>query len=156
MTATLARPTYENAESLAREVELAKRVSRAWHVTMFKQPRRYEIDFAALRNNEVFAWIETKWRDEKFFGEDEYMLALSKYAAAVRYRALTSVPAFFVVQFGNREPWWREMKGTDKCPPLRPGGRTDRNDPEDREICAWFPMREFNLISLPPHHFATF
>ncbi len=108
---------------------------------MVKLPIRYCLDYAALRNKKIVAFVEIKHRTNKIHAYPTYMLSLAKVQAAKRLAEDVKVPSFLVVQ-------WIDALGTTNLAnckfSVEMGGRIDRKDSQDVEPVAHINLAEFN------------
>ena len=137
----MSRTIYETQSDLNREENLKKELEKKWSCNLIKLPIRYCLDYAALRNKKIVAFIEIKHRTNKIHAYPTYMLSLAKVQAAKRLAEDVRVPPFLVVQ-------WVDALGTTNLAnckfSLEMGGRTDRKDSQDVEPVAHINLAEFN------------
>lgn len=138
------RPLYETAGHLAKESATKALLEKKFNCTLSKIPMKMGLDFAALRNGEVVAFLELKCRNATAEQYPTYMLSLHKLMAAKNLTSATNLPCFLAVQ-------WTDNIGFVALPPpdmkIRLGGRADRNDPDDIEPVVHFPISRFKMIT---------
>jgi len=111
---------------------------------MVKLPRSYRLDWAALRNDAITAWIEMKRRYRTFDQYDDTFLSLHKMIAAKELNAHTGLRCLFAVQFDDCLAYADLLDDFDWK--ITFGGRTDRGDWQDVEPIVLIPMRAFTIL----------
>jgi hypothetical protein len=122
------------------ESSVISALSKKFNCTFRKMPIKYGLDYAALRNGRVVAFIEIKCRTCRSDKYDEYMISLHKVMAAAKLSSTTNLPCFLVVA-------WTDAIGYThiSAPSVEFGGRQDRNDEDDIEPVALIPISHFNI-----------
>jgi hypothetical protein len=138
----LIRPRYETAATLAEERRIAATLATHWRCRLEKLPVAYNLDYAAVREGRVAAWIEIKRRYRDLHAHRCVFLSLQKVGAAQHCFAASRKPAFFVVQFDDCLAY-APILGPR---PIEFRGRADRGDWQDREAVAVIDPSEFRLI----------
>ena len=137
----MGRKIYETQADLNKEKNIKKELEKKWSCNLIKLPIRYCLDYVALRNKRVVAFIEIKHRTNKIHAYPTYMLSLAKVQAAKRLAEDVRVPSFLVVQ-------WADVLGATNLATckfsIEMGGRTDRKDSQDIEPVAHIDLGEFN------------
>ncbi len=143
----MGRPIYENAETLANEVEASKRIERRWNCTLDKLPRSYEVDFAASRSGfGVVAWIEYKRRAMTWGDYPDVMLSLRKVDALRRFARLAG-SSFFVVEDRTGEIRFARIDGQHWDGFVEFGGRTRQTrDAGDVEPIVKIDLARFRVL----------
>ncbi len=143
-------PLYETDEDLSREDRVKFYLELCWRATLHKLPKERCIDFAATRDNKLFAYIEVKTRTCKHNQWPTYLLSKAKYDAGIALAKQRKVPFILVVSFSDGETAWidltRPQNKDGKFPAfeVEHWGRSDRpDDPKAKEPCIVFPMRKF-------------
>jgi hypothetical protein len=67
---TSGRPIYERPANLKDERDAIPKIERLWGCSLVKLPIAYNLDFAAVRDGRVVAWIEFKRRHRLFDWQD--------------------------------------------------------------------------------------
>jgi hypothetical protein len=138
------RPTYETKSDRNNEQRVVEHICARWDCAYVKMPKRYELDYALHRQNEVIAFVEVKCRNytlEDIGQMGGYMLSLAKWNAAQALTGFTGRPFYLAVQTlcGGWVARFRDFESTD----IRIGGRTDRKDWQDTEPVVMIPTRRF-------------
>lgn len=136
----MTRPFYETAADLEREKAVIQQVTRAWKCAAIKQPParkgQAHIDFKLTwGRKERFA--EVKTRQCKIDKHERYLIAEKKVREARRHRN-----SILIVQFLDGLRWCYFNEPYER----KEGGRYDRGDPHDIEMCAMFPMSAFKTL----------
>jgi hypothetical protein len=137
-------PKYENQNDLANEQAVAAYIGERHGLAMEKLNPVYRLDYAGLRDGNVSSFFEIKCRT---FGRDKYdtmMINAHKVASA----------NYLMQAFGrstNLVVRWTDYIGYIPFNGLGQynmgmGGRFDRNDPKDRDICIYIPVGEFKEL----------
>ena len=137
-------PKYETKESLQREAEVAARIEQTHGVELEKLNPVYRLDYAALRDGKVSSFIEIKCRT---FERDKYPTLMINAHKVVSGNALMQafgLPVMLVVA-------WTDFIGVLPFNGVGRwnmgiGGRFDRGDPKDRDICVYIPVNEFTEL----------
>ena len=141
----MTRPIYETQADRDNEQGIARIVEQRFGCTLHKMPMKYTLDFAAVRDDSVVAFIEARQRKIPSTQYDEYMIALHKLADAHKLTQLTGLPCRLVVR------WSDNVTKMIKLPPddyeIRIGGSTRRGDWQDIEPLAYFKIADMKDIS---------
>ena len=141
------RPFYESKDDIAREKAVADWLGDRWSVAVRKNPRHYAVDYCAVRNGAVVAWLEIKNRaytKDQIVKWGGYMMGASKVAGMAYLSAVSKKPAFLCVRLSGVVYVMKYNPEAEYRTEYR--GRTDRGDPDDMEPCLMFPMSEFRLL----------
>lgn len=142
-----ARPVYETAYNRERQFEIAAEIGARWKCAMFELPRRYEIDFAAVREERLVAAVEVKERTHLFAEYPDVILSLGKWLALRRYEEM-GVPGILAFRF--RDGIYH-MRVKDFQGPVLWGGRTsDTRDKEDIEPIIKIPAHCWKKLEGKP------
>ncbi len=139
------RPIYETTETHSKELKIANFVADKWKCAMTKTPLRYCVDFMAVRDGLVVAFVEIKCRNyswEKINGWGGYMFSLGKYIESKAMAEATGVPFILIVET-TTGLYHQIFKTWDKNPAVQLGGRTDRSDWQDLEPVVILPCAGF-------------
>jgi len=136
------RPKYETTKDLQNEQEVADIVADLGY-NLRKLPVQYRLDFAIFRDSECLGFAEVKTRSFHMNKYPPVMISLSKVLAADALTRKTGLPCYLICKYTDC------VARLDFAHPLdlRMGGRTDRNDPQDVDICAFYPISGFTIVS---------
>tara|TARA_A100000172_G_scaffold69562_1_gene49661 strand:+ start:942 stop:1388 length:447 start_codon:yes stop_codon:yes gene_type:complete len=137
------RPVYEKQMDRDNEAELALIVTQKWKCQMSKMKDKSAFDYAAIRSNEVMAFIEMKTRKTEMNKYPSYLISFTKvWKAKQLYQAL-HLPVFLLVKWADKIAF----TALHNCKPkVQIGGRKDRQDPSDIEPVAMIPLEDFLLL----------
>jgi hypothetical protein len=138
------RPLYETAGDLSAEGEFIDGLCTLWKCGAWKLPIRYKLDYALFRGESIRAFLEIKVRNYRKDAFEDYMISMDKVLTARIYSDFAKVPSILAVQ-------WLDTSGfidlgTLKNFSLGFGGRTDREDSQDREPVVLIPISDFSCI----------
>ena len=143
---------YESPDDLAREKAAIEQVSKRLGVTVEKMPTTSPVDFALMLGRRVVGWCEVKTRN-KSMAEIEslggFLINTGKLIAVKQLSEISGKP-FVLVLRASDGLWWLKMKvaidfvGSE----IFVQGRRDRNDPDDIETCACFPVTRFKPLGV--------
>jgi hypothetical protein len=136
------RPAYETEANRVEERRIADVLAATWDCDIVKLPRAYNLDFAAIRENRLAAWLEIKRRNRALRQFRCVFLSMQKVCAADELQSVTGRPSFFVVQFDDCLAYAHIVKQRD----IEFRGRTDRNDWQDQEPVVVIPPEQFTVI----------
>lgn len=138
------RPIYETNRNKRIENRIAEKLGEHWNCQIVKLKAAYaEIDRAAIRDEEIGAFVEIKRRYVDRETYPDIILSLSKVKEAFVLESCSGKPCYFVVQFNDCLAW---AKMVVKGRTVRMAGRFDRDDPQDVEPCVAIPIDEFKVI----------
>lgn len=140
----MGRPVYETKVDMTHEASVAECLANAWDCGIKKLPRLYACDFAAMRGNDVSAWLEIKFRNASY---PTYLISLHKWMKGIELSEATEKPFILVVSWpvqNERVILFRALKRE----PVRVvlGGRKDRGDPADIEPMVEIPISQFKRL----------
>ena len=141
----MSRPIYETQQDRDNEQGIARIVEHRFGCTLHKMPMKYTLDFAAVRNDSVVAFIEARQRKIAMNRYPTYMLSLYKATQARLLTMTTGLPCFLAVQ-------WTDKAGMVRLPPafedfyVEVGGTTRRDDPQDIEPMVHFDIANFKEL----------
>lgn len=140
------RPVYENAASKADESRIALVIESLWRCKMEKLPRKNFIDYALMRAEVgLVAYAEVKSRKNPRDQYPTWMVSLEKWMYVKRIaEASNGVPMFFIVEWTDGLYWLRQDTATFS---VGVGGRADRNDDMDRELCVFVSVKQFQPLA---------
>ena len=130
------RKQYETAADRAKEQELAEAFKQHGY-DFYKLPMQYRLDFVVFKDNKAKAFIEVKHRNVRLLQYDTAMVSLSKVIQARLLTQHTGLPAYLLnVYIDNIARF--DFAGDYE---IGKGGRSDRGDAQDADICAYFPIQ---------------
>lgn len=137
------RPKFETPEDLAIEAEIAVKLEAAWQCQMIKLPFSYKLDWAAVRKNEIVAFLECKRRHRELKEHPTVFFALQKLIAARELHSVTGLPCFYVAQFNDCLAYADVLDFRRK---IEFRGRTDR-DGKDQEPVSVIPIADWQVVN---------
>lgn len=140
----MARPRYETAADLNNEQRVAEFL-KANQYTWHKLPVQYGLDGVIWGDIEEkpIAFGEIKARTFEVGKFDTAMVNLHKVVRAKQLTETTGLPSYLIVL-------WTDALGRisfDEEHSLQMGGRYDRGDPQDSDICAYYPISGFKILA---------
>ena len=130
------RKQYETAADRAKEQALANAFAEHGY-DFYKLPMQYRLDFVVFKDNKAKAFIEVKHRNVRLLQYDTAMVSLSKLIQARLLTQHTGLPAYLLNVYMDNIARF-DFAGDYK---LGKGGRSDRGDAQDADICAYFPIQ---------------
>lgn len=136
------RPRYEKKVDLTNEVAVMNELAKKFDCTYYKLPVKYGVDFAAVRDGVIVAFVEVKCRSVSKDTYSSYILSLGKIMSACNLQAVTGIPVILAVRWVDATAW------TNICQQFKYviGGRKDREDWQDIEPVASIPMAAFTEL----------
>jgi len=132
----MARRMYETEADRRKEQALADAFA-AHGYDFYKLPIQYRLDFVVFKDNEAKAFIEVKHRNVRLLQYDTAMISLSKVIQARLLTQHTGLPAYLLNVYKDNIARF-DFAGDYE---IGKGGRSDRGDPQDADICAYFPIQ---------------
>jgi len=132
----MARPMYETETDRRKEQALADAFARHGY-DFYKLPIQYRLDFVVFKDNKAKAFIEVKHRNVRLLQYDTAMVSLSKVIQARMLTQHTGLPAYLLNVYKDniaRIDFANDYE-------IGKGGRSDRGDAQDADICAYFPIQ---------------
>ena len=140
------RPMYETKADRGREAEFSLLLSEVFDCTLSKLPIRYGLDFSAVRNGRVVAFMETKIRTNPVGQYPTYMISSGKLIHADALTSATNLKCLLAVRW--TDAWgYTELKMTPESV-ISIGGRSDRGDEQDIEPVILIPISCFKVTPL--------
>lgn len=136
------RPLYESAADLQNERVVAEALA-AHGYEVIKLPIQYRLDWLLRRNQQPVAFAEVKARKCNLNTYPTVMISLSKVIHARMLADTTGLPCYLILFY--RDCIARLNFSDDFA--VNPGGRADRNDPQDQDVCAYYPVTRLTKIS---------
>jgi len=137
----MARPMYETEADRKKEQALAEAFAEHGF-EFYKLPIQYRLDFLVMKGDEPRAFIEVKHRNVRLFQYDTAMISLSKVIQARTLTQHTGLPAYLLNVY---QDCIARFDFSDDFT-LGKGGRSDRGDPQDADVCAYFPIRAATVV----------
>lgn len=136
-------PIYETPRDIYNEDAVRDAlIARYQDMELIRTPPRYAMDFAMLRSGKLVGWAEVKTRTCSHTEYDEAMISLSKVVAGKLLSDATGTKSHLFIKWTDRIGFV-EMAKPDR---IGTGGRTDRGDPNDFDLCAFFSINRFEFI----------
>ncbi len=140
----MARKLYETIKDQFNEVNFAHDLEQKFGRTFEKLPRVYNLDFCIFNGKTPTGFAELKCRTYSSTDFPTLMVSMLKVLAANRLHEATGLPSFLFVDWKGDGA--RGMVNLNQSFSFSMGGRSDRNDPQDRDITAYIPIQTFNWI----------
>jgi Holliday junction resolvase-like predicted endonuclease len=140
----MSRPKYETQADRNNEQRVADLLAEKGY-TLVKLPLQYKLDFAIIEDelDKVVGFAELKARTVEMNKYPTAMISLAKVVKAHDISACTNLPSYFIVLYKDalaRINFASEFS-------INIGGRSDRGDPQDRDVCAYYPIEGFTVVS---------
>ena len=140
----MARPMYETQADRNNEQRVAELLAEKGY-TLVKLPLQYKLDFAIIEDelDKVVGFAELKARTVEMDKYPTAMISLAKVVKAHDISSCTNLPSYFIVLYKDalvRINFASEFS-------VNIGGRSDRGDPQDRDVCAYYPIEGFTVVS---------
>jgi hypothetical protein len=129
---------YETAEDLSKEGAVADIVATRWGCRHVKLSELAPLDRALFRDETLKCYLEIKCRTNAHDYYTDYMIDAAKMDAGMSIAKDDGVPFFLIVLFTDGVYWVKVEEGAFSN--RKTGGRTDRGDPNDIEVCCYVPM----------------
>lgn len=140
----MARPLYEDDGDRAREREVAKEICKLLDCQARKLPISYGLDFALLRGEDVFSFVEIKCRTRNSQLYESLMVSAQKRVKALELSRATGCSCMLVSAFSDGIYWVNMAEKPDR---VTFNGRTDRGDSQDVEPVIHYRTERLQLIS---------
>lgn len=136
------RPRYESETDRANE-RIVEDALRNLGIEAHKLPVSYRLDWLLTKDGVARGFAELKARRCNMKDYPSVMISLSKVMAADQLTQTTGLPCYLILLY--RDALARVEFHEDFTVGM--GGRTDRDDPADYEVCAFFPIERLSVIS---------
>ena len=134
------RVNYETPETIQNEDVLANRLAEKYHAKVFKTQRKAPIDRIFVSEGQLVAVAEIKGRN---YGKDDFADAMIEVEKVMRLRLAADALGCAALFLCGWTDWsgWVDLRTA----PYRvdKGGRSDRGDPSDDQVCAYVPITSF-------------
>jgi hypothetical protein len=135
-------PRYETADDLRNERVVADALAEHGY-EVIKLPIQYRLDWLLRRNQQPIGFAEVKARKCNLNTYPTVMISLSKVIHAQMLTQATGLPCYLILFY--RDCIARLNFSDDFA--VNPGGRADRDDPQDQDVCAYYPVTRLTKIS---------
>ncbi len=135
-------PRYETAADLQNERVVADALAEHGY-EVIKLPIQYRLDWLLRQNNQPIGFAEVKARKCNLNTYPTVMISLSKVIHAQMLTQATGLPCYLILFY--RDCIARLNFSDDFA--VNPGGRADRDDPQDQDVCAYYPVTRLTKIS---------
>ena len=136
------RPRYESKQDLNNERLVADALENIG-VEVYKLPVQYRLDWLLRKGGQPIGFAEVKARRCDMKTYPTVMISLSKVMHAKMLTEATGLPCYLILLY--RDGLARLDFAADFS--VGPGGRSDRNDPQDHDVCAFYPIERLDIIS---------
>lgn len=133
---------YETADDLRNERVVADALAEHGY-EVIKLPIQYRLDWLLRRNQQPIGFAEVKARKCNLNTYPTVMISLSKVIHAQMLTQATGLPCYLILFY--RDCIARLNFSDDFA--VNPGGRADRDDPQDQDVCAYYPVTRLTKIS---------
>ena len=134
---------YDTKKYESIEAQVAKKLADHLNCTYKKRPAFSWWDYTLYdKHYYPYAYLEIKSRNQVY---NEMILSYKKYKTLFNLYQQTDVK-FLLAYFIKDTIYWAYI--TDPEPKTKEAGRTDRNDPNDIEKCAFIPLKIFNTLEI--------
>lgn len=135
---------YEDKRTQMDEERIAAIVEKKWVGRMIKLPMKNRVDYAFCTDDGILAYVEIKSRKNSIKEYPSFMVALDKWMSARRIAEVSNgVPMFFIIEWTEGVYFLRQDAATYK---VGIGGRKDRGDAWDQELCVFVPVEQFKQL----------
>lgn len=136
------RPKYETERDIANERLVADALAEHGY-EVYKLPVQYRLDWLLRRDGQPIGFAEVKARKCDLNTYPSVMISLSKVIHAKMLSEATGLPCHLILLY--RDALAKLDFASDFT--VNPGGRSDRNDPQDHDVCAYYPVERLTVIS---------
>ena len=136
------RPKYETDHDIANERLVADALQNIG-VEVYKLPVQYRLDWLLRRDGQPIGFAEVKARKCDLNTYPSVMISLSKVIHAKMLSEATGLPCHLILLY--RDALAKLDFASDFT--VNPGGRSDRGDPQDQDVCAYYPVERLTVIS---------
>jgi len=136
------RPKYETERDIQNERLVADALAEHGY-EVYKLPIQYRLDWLLRFNGNPIAFAEVKTRNCEMNTYPTVMISLSKVIHARMLAEATNLPCYLILFYRD----CIARVNFDDTFTVNPGGRSDRNDPQDLDVCAYYPVERLTVIS---------
>ena len=137
------RPLYETEEDVQNELNVVKEICSGLNCSYKKLPISYGLDYALVRGEDVFAFVEIKCRKRHSQRHESLMVSAQKRVKAQELTRATGVPCMLVSAFSDGVFWISMSEKPDR---VTFNGRTDRGDAQDVEPVIHYATERLQLV----------
>jgi len=135
---------YESKQDLQNEDGVANALAEKWKCEQKKLGELSHIDRGLYREGRLSAYVEIKCRNNAHDKYPDYMIDAHKLGAGLWVSHYDGLPFFLVIRFTDGIYYHRVTDESLRTQGV--GGRTDRGDPLDVEMCTYIPMERFQKL----------
>ena len=136
------RPKYESEGDLQNE-RIVEDALRNLGIETRKLPVQYRLDWLLMQGGRSIGFAEVKARKCDLNSYPSVMISLSKVIHANMLTETTGLPCHLIVLYRDALAKLDFASGFT----VGPGGRSDRGDPQDQDVCAYYPIDRLVKIS---------
>ena len=136
------RPKYETDHDI-KNARLVADALQNIGVEVYKLPVQYRLDWLLRRDGQPIGFAEVKARNCDLNTYPSVMISLSKVIHAKMLSEATGLPCHLILLY--RDALAKLDFASDFT--VNPGGRSDRGDPQDQDVCAYYPVERLTVIS---------
>ena len=138
------RKQYETKIDRSNEELLIQKYCDKFGYLYHKQPKRHVLDYAVFKGKEFRCFVEVKKRSCKKNTYSTYLLSRDKWDAVRSAKMLYGIKSVLLVG-------WVDCVGYVQIsdfdsPHWVWGGRKDRQDADDQELCALINIEKFEIL----------
>lgn len=139
-------PIYETQADRDNEAAVIAAVCKAWSCTAVRSPHIGGTDTYLDYKDKRVAHAEVKCRTTHSTAYRDYMIDAAKIRGSLERARLAHCLCLLIVRFEDGIFWTRIDEATVANHNCRMGGRKDRNDKHDIELCCFIPMANFKPL----------
>jgi len=136
------RPKYESEGDIKNE-RIVSDALRNLGIEVYKLPVQYRLDWLLRRDGQPIGFAEVKARRCDLNTYPSVMISLSKVMHANMLTEATGLPCHLILLYRDALAKLDFASGFT----VGPGGRSDRGDPQDQDVCAYYPIDRLVKIS---------
>jgi hypothetical protein len=140
------RPRYETQYDSREEARFSEILAERFRCSLHKLPIRYGLDFSAVRDGRVVAFVETKVRTNPVGQYPTYMISVGKFMYADTLTRVTGLDCILAVKWSDA--WGHTNLVLQPDIEVTIGGRRDRGDEQDIEPVCLIPIAQFKITPL--------
>ena len=139
------RPIYESEGDREREAQVAAMYAQVMGLEAHPMPRTAPFDYEMREHGRLVAIVEIKCRTVQY---DPYWISHSKMVTLHCEAHHRSVAGILLVRWPAMTGWLAVDRLDPESWTTVTAGRTDRNDPQDIERMAEFPLAWFTMMEV--------
>lgn len=144
------RPRYATVDQIQQQEKVREAAAlRIGGTAIHRRGERVNTVFVVpgSRPAKVLAWADIRCRTKLYYDDSfhDQSLMLDKLTWDALFGGLARhpEPIYIVLALPDQTYWTQVGLDLEKMIRVGPGGRNDRNDPEDREECVFIPFKAF-------------